>query len=397
MNMSVEKPGSMARFFLSWLEFIWRWGFRILTYGLLLLVVFNWSWLSIRLYLMPSSSFVRHLGWMLVVLIFMQILASFIHEIGHLLAGYWVGFELHLFIIGPFQIVREGNVFRFQLRRGLGLFNGLTASLPAEQENIRRKMLLFAGGGPIASFLTFLIAGTTFIWLINQGDLYRQLAWPWELLFILGAFSFTTFLSTMRPGMYPNGFPTDGGRILILLRNGERAIGWCAQVFLNKADISGQRPAEWSHQLIDLATLAQEHSLDALMGQLMAYYWALDKGDITQAEQHLLAANRERLYVSGGFKLKVMFECAYFYAWHRQDLDEAEKWLAFVRRPHRQLRPQFYRAKTAVSLLHQNRDEAREFWQLAQKAYTAVEQKNGVWIAEMDWLQALDEEIKNHS
>ncbi|MEM7336164.1 MAG: M50 family metallopeptidase [Chloroflexota bacterium] len=391
--MTIGKPGRAARFFFSWFEFLWRWGFRILTYGLLLSIVFNWSWLSIQLFLAPPSSLVRKIGWLIVALILMQIMASLIHELGHLLVGYWVGLRLHLFIIGPLQIINERGQLHFRVRRGLGIFNGLTASLPVSEENIRRKMLWFAFGGPLASLIMACASGGLFFWVVQNQNWYDRLAWPWELILILGAFSFATFLSTLRPGIYPNGFPTDGGRILILLKNRERAVGWCAQVLLNKADMAGQRPSTWESHLIEQTTIEQEHSLDALMGQLLAYYWALDRGDLSRAEQHLLAANRERFYVSGGFKLKVMFECAYFYARFKQDLDEAEKWLAFVRRPHPQLRAQFYRAKTAVSLLNNNLNEAREYWELAHQSYTAVEQKNGVWYAEMDWMEELRELI----
>ncbi len=393
MDLTIEKPSPMARFFLSWLEFIWRWGFRLITYGLLFAVIFNWSWLSLRLFITPQTSLVRHIPWMIISLILMQILASFIHELGHLFAGRLVGLKLHMFIIGPLQIIKENDEYRFRFRRGLGIFNGLTASLPEDGQNIRHKMLIFAFGGPLASLLTMTVAGAMFYWVIQTQNWYKQLAWPWELLLILAVFSLSTFLSTMRPGIYGNGFPTDGGRILILLKNGARAVGWCAQVLLNKADMAHQRPSTWDGQLVEQATLEQDHSLDLLMGRLLAYYWALDRGDLELAERHLLAANRERFYVSGGFKLKVMFECAYFFARYKQDLDEAEKWLAFVRRPHPQLRPQFYRAKTAVSLLKNELVEAKVNWELAKQNYLTVEQKNGVWLAEMDWLDEMKEEI----
>lgn len=392
MDIHADEPGSVVtRFFLSWLLFIWRWSFRLISYGALIWLVLNWNWLSLRLFIAPRTSLVRHLVPFLLLLLLVQFFVSLIHELGHLLAGYLVGLRLHLFIIGPFRIVREAERLRFRVRGGLGIFNGLTASIPHSAERIPMKMGVFAFGGPFLSLIACIASGAIFFWAMQNKALYEARAWVWELFLITAVFSLITFFSTMRPGAYANGYPTDGGRIAILLENSNRAKSWVAQVLLNAAEIQNIRPQAWEAQLIQQATISQPHSIDALMGNLLAYYWALDRGNIEKADLFLEQATKERYFVAGGFKLKILLENAYFSATHKKDVEAAEEWLMFIRRPTKQLQPQFYRAKTAVSLLQNNQEEANSYYQLAQESYQNVDQKNGLWQAEVDWLNQLME------
>lgn len=391
MEMNLKKPSRLSRLFFTWFQFVWQWSFRLVTYGLMLWVLLNWNRLSLRLFLTPETSLVRNLGALLLALALIQIGVSFLHELGHLGAGYLANLKSHLFMIGPFQFLREGEETHLRLRRGLGIFNGLTASIPLDNKHLKRRMLIFALGGPLVSFLSFLLFGALFYWVMQQNrGLYEQRAWPWELLFIGSFFSLTTFLSTMRPGLYSNGYSTDGGRIAILLENGKRAWSWYAQVLLNSADIRGVRPRDWEKSIVAQATIDQPPSVDLLMSNWLAYFAAVDRGDVQSAAVYLESASNNRGYVAGGFKLKVMIESAFFHAWHQQDLAAAEPWLAFLKRPYRQLHPQYYRAKTAVALLKNNRDEAQKFWELAYEAYQTVDQKGGVWQAEMAWLAEMN-------
>lgn len=394
MEFKLLKPGRLTRLFYPWFTFLWRWSFRLLTYGLMLWVLLNWSWISLRLYLTPESSLVRHLGWLLVAMAGAQLLASLVHELGHLVAGRVARLHLHMFMIGPVQLIKErSGRIKLRLRRGLGIFNGLTASIPSDGNNIRRRMLAFALGGPIASLLLALFGGLLFWWILQKTELYEQRAWVWELVLLGAFFSFTTLLSTMRPGSYGNGYQTDGGRIATLLENGEKAHSWYAQVMLNAADIQGVRPREWDETLVTQMLADRERSVDALMGLWLAYFWALDKRDWQRAALYLDGLLHQRFRAYGGFKVKIILEQGFFFAWHERDLQKAEEWMLFLKRPSRPLWPQYYRTKTAVALLQGSVEEAEGYWQQAYDAYQNVEHQGGIWLAEVALLQEMREAL----
>lgn len=392
MRLNSIEPDPQIRFFLSWFEFFWRWSFRLLSIGLVLILYFNWYQLSIRLMLAPPNSLARHFSWLLAALLLLQFFVSFIHELGHLLAGHLVKLQLHLFGIGPFSFWRDGGRRVFRLRRGLGIFNGVAASIPLSDKNLVRRMLVFAMGGPMLSLILAFAAGFLFWGIVQQPEVYRRAAWVWDCFAITAVLSFVTFLSTMRPGAYSNGYPTDGGRIAILLRGGNRVKSWCAQLMLNAADVNKLRPRLWDPTFVQQAALPQKKSLDSLMGHLTAYYWALDNQKIELAERYLKEALEARFFVSGGSRIKVQLESAYFFARFKKDLDEAEKWLAFLGRPPGNLRPAYFRALTAVAQLKADHAAVETNYTLGIEAYQKVDHKTGLWQAEMAWLKQMNVE-----
>jgi hypothetical protein len=96
-----------------------------------------------------------HEHWSAIFLL-IAFLTVAIHELGHLLAGWAVGFHFSSVQIGPFVLQKEYGVLRAQMS-----FDMMTlghAGMYADRvSKLRRRLLIFIGGGPMANVLTILV------------------------------------------------------------------------------------------------------------------------------------------------------------------------------------------------------------------------------------------------
>jgi hypothetical protein len=368
---------------------LWNWLFNLAIYVVLCLVVLNRSRILIWTRLAPGSSLFTSWPVLAAAIILILFLAATIHELGHLLAGRFVGLQFHLLVVGPLRIVRDGPALRLSFNKG-ALFNGLAASFPREGDDnrrLRRRMLVFALGGPLASLALAALAGYLFFPLNANRAFTAANAWLIESAGIMALVSSVVFLTSMRPGHYYNGLPADGGRIITLLRNGPEARRWCALLALNGADIHGQRPRTWDEALIQQGLSVADTSFDSLSARILAYQWALDSGRIIYAGALLDEALATwTTWVSVG-RARLVLEKAYFLARHHADPAGARFWLDRVRRG-QQAHPWQRRAEAAVLLLEGRKEEAQA---QAQAGLAALQREplSGVVQAEADWLKEI--------
>lgn len=372
-----------------WFINLWGWLLNMAIYVVLCLVVLNRSRILIWARLAPDSSLFTSWPVLAAAVILILLLAAAIHEIGHLLAGWLVGLQFHLLVVGPLRIVRDGAALRLSFNKG-ALFNGLAASFPREgdyDQRLRRRMLVFALGGPLASFVLAALASYLFFPLNANRAFTAENAWLIESAGIMAVVSSVVFLTSMRPGHYYNGLPADGGRIITLLRGGADARRWCALLALNGADIRGQRPQAWDEALIQQGLSVSDTSYDSLSARILAYQWALDSGRISCAGALLdEALGIWTTWVSVG-RARLVLEKAYFVARHHANPADARLWLDKVR-PGPQAHPWQRRAEAAVLLLEGRKEEALA---QAQTGLAALqrEPRSGVAQAEAEWLQEI--------
>jgi tetratricopeptide (TPR) repeat protein len=93
---------------------------------------------------------------------------------------------------------------------------------------------------------------------------------------------------------------------------------------------TAQRPSEWDARWIDLAIgdAPQPSNPDAVIGNLLAYGWALDRGQVDQAAQFLARALAARRLVSPVSRAALLLEAAFLAARFNHDQVEAERLLA---------------------------------------------------------------------
>lgn len=386
MSLNSELDQPYRRRPQSWLVTAWAWVFNLTLYGLLGLVVVNVNRIAIRARLAGESSLFGSFLRLLVVGAVLLLLTSAVHELGHLLGGWLAKLRFHLLVVGPFKFSRETGKLRFGLSRG-GAFNGLAACIPEEIYDLRRRMLLFALGGPVASLLLALLAGALFYRLP-----FTAPAWVGECAAITAVSSLIFFLTSMKPGTYPNGMPADGGRILMLLQNGTEAQRWCALVALNSADVQGQRPRDWDETLVQQVLAGLDASSEGMLARLLVYQWMVDNGRFSQANLLLDDAFTLRASRFPGAVGRFTLEKAYLLAMYQNNPAEGREWLERLhRRSHKH--PLSCRAEAAVLLRegHHTAAHARATIGLDTLRYHP---QTGANLAEAAWLQAILDQAK---
>ena len=99
-------------------------------------------------------------------------LAVIVHEVGHLLAGWMVGFRFSSITIGPMAVRLEYGRLRAGFRRVLPAAGHAGMHIDRIRR-LRRRLLRFIAGGPLANLLTAALAGS---WLASPPP--GRLCWP---------------------------------------------------------------------------------------------------------------------------------------------------------------------------------------------------------------------------
>ena len=98
-------------------------------------------------------------AWFIVMMSLALPLHLAAHELGHALAGRWVGYEFLSIQVGPFCLDRPSGRWRVTwqpLQFGLG---GRASAARGGSRRLARRTAIFAAGGPAANLLLALVAG----------------------------------------------------------------------------------------------------------------------------------------------------------------------------------------------------------------------------------------------
>jgi len=154
-------------------------------------------------------------------LLFLAVVASahivlFIHETGHVLGGWLVGYRFRLFVVGPIRIAREADRVRVGFNRDIRRYGGFVAMEPGRRTGTVLRTALVVAAGPTSSLLagiafTLVALGEPSVREVDFGGflLHRQLE-------IIGPGSIVVGLANLVPVAFSGG-RSDGARLLELL------------------------------------------------------------------------------------------------------------------------------------------------------------------------------------
>ena len=371
-----------------WLT-LWHWLFNVSITAVFITLLLNWPELLLRLRLAADKSIFQN-GWLvLFVMTLLLLLTATVHELGHLLAGYLVRFRFQVLVVGPLRLSGGSGRLRFQLQWGGAFFNGLAASLPDEMDNLARRLLYFALGGPLASL--FLSVVTLAVVFFLGSDLRRMLdyLWLWECCLFTAVVSYFFLLTSIRPGTYHNGMVADGGRILMVATGTPQALRWQALVNLNAADLAGERPSQWDKALLRQAVTLPDNSHDYLTGVVLNYHHWLDENEPQRALNYLEEALNLPVAWETGMRARLVLEKAFLAAAYLQDIQMARELLSQVKLNPRQVTSLYWRAKAAIHLLAGDAADARETAVQGLAAIGDDVLQTGLQKAELAWLNSL--------
>jgi hypothetical protein len=265
-----------------------------------------------------------------------------VHELGHLLGGWSVGFRFSFVSVGPLSLKVEYGKLRVYLRRGMAA-GGYAGMHVQRLRRLRRRLFLFTAAGPLANLLSaaataivlnYLVPASQNDWLYLFAHIFLQIS------IIIGLVNLLPFRLGM---LYP-----DGARLAMLMRSRPRSRRWLCISAIGAQIQKGVRPKDWKRTWVRGASAARDGSVDDFSGNWIAYLSANDSKDGSLAATHLERCLSLMNQLGLSTQDLVALEAAVFSAWFRKNPDTAETWLRQVKKL--KAIPQLVRIRADVAL-----------------------------------------------
>jgi hypothetical protein len=312
--------------------------FGAMAFGLLVGILFSGALIVATTRAQAAHSPAIH--FMITPYFLALLLVVVVHELGHLLAGWMVGFRFNSITIGPISIYLEYGRLKVRVRRSLPA--GGSAGMHVDRVfRLRRRLLIFTAGGPLANLLSGAVTllflsyvPMTGTWFSTLADLF------WMISVILGVGNLLPF----RLGaLYP-----DGARIWMFLSSRAKSRRRITTAAIASQSQAGVRPRQFRRTWLQAASSVQDGSVDEFAGNWTAYIAASDRKDTSVAAFHLERCLALVSLLGPSLRDLVALEAAVFMAWSRKDVPTAQKWLEQVKR--RKALPQLMQMRAEIAL-----------------------------------------------
>jgi hypothetical protein len=292
----------------------------------------------------------------LIIPAFLSVIAW--HEGGHAIAGIKMGFNFKMYVVGPFMWEKESTGWRFKWNKNVNTAGGLVLCLPTDSVNLNNRFTVFAAGGPVASLILMALAYGIYGFLFKENPTNNMVVKVMgSFFFITAMLSLFIFFATAIP-LRMGGFYTDGARVLRLQQGGDTARFESLLLKLIADATSGLRPKMYNiNELEEVQAIAKR--LNEPFGVYLHSYFhqaAFDNNDLEKAEKHLLDYINEAENIPEGIRNMVWLDAAFFYAFGKKDLAEAEKfWQQF--KPAAMIsKAQIFATEAALSALKKDKE-----------------------------------------
>lgn len=302
------------------------------------------------------------------------LLAIFIHELGHVILGMYVGHQFLFFTVGPFTIEKSITGLKLKTNSSWFAFGGISMMIPTSfvKEEMIKKEILYVAGGPAFSLLTSVIS---YIFYLTTG------------------YSFLSYFSLMNLGLFlvtifptSTGNESDGYIIKKLWKRDQESMLWIEQMIRNKEMMSPLRPKQWNKESI---LTAKKNSTDWLSA-VMVYYYEIDSNNFKVAKETILE----------NFELqipeRVDVKLANFTQMHQLSLFfSGESELERIKKLQEKLSPletvSFERGKAIIAFLENNSSKAKKHIKKSDDVISKGINKFGFFYAE----KKLNQLVKN--
>jgi hypothetical protein len=248
-------------------------------------------------------------------------LALLIHELGHVAAGFTVGFHFQGIRIGPLTLAKTSKGLKVTVQR-ISNLDGIAAMGIQRLRRLRHKLAIYIAAGPLANLLSGLC-----VWLFLASQLSGR--FPPTIRQSLGLFTaLSIFVGVVNliPFRRRNGMFTDGAKLLGFATSKVKTRRWLCILALTMQTKSGVRLRNLKQTWIAHSCAISDQSLDALQAFWIAYLVCNDCEDPEPAARHLERCLERFGIASAEFKKMLLMECAIFQAWFRDDEQKAKIW-----------------------------------------------------------------------
>ncbi len=256
------------------------------------------------------------------------LVAVLCHELGHVALGRTQHFEFKWLVVGPFMWKKQAGRLRFEWNKNLNSAGGLALCVPPDDDNLRRRFMAFALGGPLGSLAWAVGALGGYALLPAVASAGGQVAAAG--LAASGAISALLALITLVP-MHVGGFYSDGGRVFNLRRGGPAGQLDLAVLSAVVRSMAGVRPQALPLTLLEAAAALPQELPFKLYAFHYLYLAALDAGDVAQAGFYLAEYRQRTGFVPEALQASVWLEAAFFAAAYEGDLPAARQFQAQAR------------------------------------------------------------------
>ncbi len=246
--------------------------------------------------------------------------SALLHEVGHLLVGYFAGFRAVRLKAGAGSQNRPAEH---------KLHSCDTVPLtwfvlePGRLDHLRRRLFALFLAGPVTSIAAAVLFQVSFRWMRSD------LLFSWWVN-CLSAASALFGIASLLPDLRSQGGFSDGARLLMLFRNDERAVRWLALMHMQAALNRGLHPRDWDSGWVVRATMNDDESCDAVTANWLAYLWAAERQDIASATRFLEEALASPASSAAHLRDRLFLEAAFFQGWFRENPAKARFWAAQV-------------------------------------------------------------------
>lgn len=243
-------------------------------------------------------------------------LVLLVHELGHLVAGALVRFRIGMLGVGPVGLLRSGEGFRLRWLP-VSQWGPFGVAYPITPDQIRVRAAWCIAGGPIASLALALASA----WVTGAFSLRGFSG-------MVAVLSFAIVIATVQPFAGTGiGIPTDGARLLDLIRGSPNALAGAALLALEGATLAGNRPSSWDPALLELAARVTHPPAYVLSAATAALRRAADGDQAAHGAE--LVARLRKVYPSVARMLRAdtAAELSFWLAHHGGDPVAAREFL----------------------------------------------------------------------
>lgn len=304
-------------------------------------------------------------------------LETVLHELGHLAVATMIGFRFHFFAAGPLTFFRRRGKLMVAFKRLVGAVGaGAAGFIPLGTAHLAMRVRLVALGGLAASAL--LSALGLVLVLLSSGGLFAFFA---GMLAVYPLVSLTFNLPPYRM----SGTVSDGALVLATAAGRDVIDAY----MITASSAAGEHPAEWDSGLLHTLLEETRPPETQALAHLLSYYRALDGQQIWQAGRHLADALLLRDAAPFLLEVQILFEAAYFSAYHQRDGSAGQHFLAAAQESPSLTEESIIQRAEAAVLLTQGQADAAD--RLLRAAIDSLEKPldRGLAFAERVWLDEL--------
>jgi len=384
-------------------HFVWRGLFHLVSIFIIILYAICFIFHIQSLHEYTASSFLSM--WLTILGILSAYLGItwltiIVHELGHTLAAWLVGFRIDLIVIGPLKLIRVDDRLRWRVNTH-SFAPGFVIATPQDSHRLISKYVLFILAGPAFSLLLAIASLLLCLSLLDKIDVLnftyglRNKSGVYLQLFFVGGFcflmNFGSLLLSIIPMLVRGKFLNDGAILLRVLQQSE-------QITLRDQQIStlgymmateGIRPNQWNRdELLQCLGAKSLGTVSDVHAYLMGYYYFLDSNEIQAAEALLEKALESFQTHRSEARLSVLLESVYFKAFYHNDVTQAAEYLKLCEGTTEVEQPTRLRAEAAVHLVEKQYKQCLHKAELALKELQNSKDRGGA-LAEADWINAI--------